>query len=587
MSKIKKAVSIILSSILIICTFTGCKVNSADDNAKMQEQFENLCDRLFKEAFEDNILDAHFTFSNPSKYGIEYSEEDYNLGEFSEEYLESIYKQSKEDLKELKKIRRSALTNEQKLTYDTLVEYLDKQDNYCKTAIITNIMGPNSGLISNLSSNFIEFQFYDEEDVRIYLDLLADVENYMNQVFTFLSKQAAAGYFMSDYNADLVIEQCKKYLAAENDPLIVTFEDKIAKLDISESGKDEYIETNREYVEKYFNRAYSDTIDVLNELKGSCTNEQGLCNYGEIGEKYYDAIIKEKTSSDMDGEELADFLDDAMSGLMLELSVILAADYDAYYSALSYQPDFTEPEQVLEYVLDNMGKDFPEPVTLNYNIEYQNKACEVEHSLAYYVTCRIDNVEVNNIKVNGSEVNEDSFQLYNTLAHEGYPGHLYEFTYFYANEDVPDIRKILSFIGATEGWAQYASNLSTDYLDLSENEKRIIYINDLFSYILCSRVDVGVNYEGWDLEDTREYLSNYIDANTETVESLYYSATGDPGLYFPYTTGYIMMVDLRKTAEEELGDEFDACKYHEWLLNTGITSFEVYEEQLEIWLDAQ
>ena len=100
MSKIKKAVAIILSSILIICTFTGCKVNSADDNAKMQEQFENLCDRLFKEAFEDNILDAHFTFSNPSKYGIEYSEEDYNLGEFSEEYLESIYKQSKEDLKD-------------------------------------------------------------------------------------------------------------------------------------------------------------------------------------------------------------------------------------------------------------------------------------------------------------------------------------------------------------------------------------------------------------------------------------------------------------------------------------------------------
>ena len=167
---------------------------------------------------------------------------------------------------------------------------------------------------------------------------------------------------------------------------------------------------------------------------------------------------------------------------------------------------------------------------------------------------------------------------------------MYQFTSFYNRDDVHNIRKTLDFIGATEGWAQYASNCTLDYLDMSDNERKLTIINDLITYIVVSRVDLGVNYEGWDIDDTFDYLSGFFSVDTDydsednLVMNVYSSAVGDPGLYFPYTIGHIYMNDMREKAEEELGSDFDAKEYNRWLADVGITTFEIYNEQLDEWL---
>ena len=117
---------------------------------------------------------------------------------------------------------------------------------------------------------------------------------------------------------------------------------------------------------------------------------------------------------------------------------------------MDYKAGFDTPDDVLKYIIKEMESDFPAPATTNYNIEYQNKACEVEGTLAYYVSSRIDDISINNIKVNGSEVESGSLMMYETLAHEGYPGHLYEFTNFYNNDSICNARKALDFTGATD-----------------------------------------------------------------------------------------------------------------------------------------
>ena len=177
-------------------------------------------------------------------------------------------------------------------------------------------------------------------------------------------------------------------------------------------------------------------------------------------------------------------------------------------------------------------------------------------------------------------------QMYTTLAHEGYPGHLYQFTASNANKDIPNVRKILSFIGATEGWAQYASKCTLDYLDTSEGIKKLIYANDILGYILYSMVDVGVNYNGWDYEKVKEYMSTALgSADSESVtaatKEAYDLARSNPGYFLPYTVGYLKMIDMRETAESELGSSFDAKEYHTFIMNLGITSIDVYEKALD------
>ncbi len=581
-----RVTALIMSFVMLFCC-SGCSLFFKIEQKDVDSSFDEYCDRVVVKFFENDSLNAHFTLSNPETLGIKYGEDDYTLGEVNLNDSAEAYSEMETLLKELKEFNYAALTDEQQLTYDILKDYFEKQLAYKGTDELINLFAPNSGLIGNLSTNFIEYQFYDKEDVEQYLMFLKSVDTYMESVFEFTRNQAKKGYFMADELVDRVIEMCETYINAENEPLLITFEDRIAKLDLSDEEKDSFITTNEEYVEKYYLPVYQKTIDLMEELRGSGINDGGLAGYGKTGVQYYEAIVAEKTSSDMTPKEVAEYLDEAMDNVWQDLVAMYYKDSEAYFAADSYQPDFSDPNEVMEFLLDNITDRFPEPYTENYTIEYQNPACEIEGTTAYYVSCRIDDISVNNIKVNGSAVKDDSLRMYLTLAHEGFPGHAYQFTSAYGNEEIPAVRKIVDFIGYTEGWAEYASTLCTDYLGISDNMQEMIYLNDIFSYIICSRVDVGVNYEGWSVSDTLDYLSEYLECDEELAEGIYYDVVGDPGIYLPYTVGHLKFRELREKVENKLGKNFDEKEYHQFYVSLGLASFDVAEDRLDKWLAEQ
>ena len=579
-----KVLSMLLATTVL---FTGCIFNRSEDKKTEDESFSEYCDLLLADMIESDALSAHYSISDPEDYDVKFSEEDYNLGTVDMDEISEEYDQMRETLEKLESFKDKDLTKEEQITKACLVEYYETKLAYEGTDWLYNAFSPTNGITSALSTNFIEFVFYDEEDVEQYLMFLKDVPNYMESLYEFARTQSEMGYFMPDYVADQTIEACEQYLDAEVEPLLVTFEDKIDKLDISDGDKEEYIALNEEYVEEYYLPVYEDIIDLLEELKGTGINDGGLVGFGKDGKKYYEAIVREKASEDITPDELAEYLDDAMTEVINKMMEIYDKDSDAYNEASSYTTDFETPEDALEFLQKQMDELFPEPLTEEYVIEYQNPACEVDGVLAYYVNCRIDDIDYNSIKVNGSAVEEGSIGMYLTIAHEGYPGHLYQYTSCYGNEDTLDVLKMLSFIGVSEGWAEYASICSLELLELSDTWQEMIYLDDVFTYIVCSRLDIGVNYEGWDINDAKNYLSDYLYVTDELVRDLYYSAIADPGVYIPYTYGQLRMWELREMAEDELGKSFDVKEYHEFLTDLGIVSFDIIEDELENWLDEQ
>ena len=460
------------------------------------ESFTQLCDDLFRDMISSSAYNAHFSVTDESEYGIAFTEEDYSLGEF--------YYDSQEDFdyygeyrKRLLAISRDGLSSTEKRTYDILLEYLNIKLDYEDCYKVENLFDPRNGIVSSLSWDFIEYVFYDKEDIDEYLLFLKSAAAYVSSALDYASEQIKDGYFMCDEIIDANIEQIDKYLSAQTDPLIVTFEEKTDEMDsLTDEEKEEYKALNEEYVNTYYLPVYSKIREFLLEHKGAGTNEGGLCGFGEEGKAYYEALIKDKTSCNMTAGELINYLDDAMDSVFLQIVEIANNDYDSYEESFDYDTGISSPDDVMEYALEKMSADFPEPVTRNYSLKYQNEACEVDGNTAYYVLCRIDDISVNNIKINGSSVGDSSISLYSALTHEGYPGHLYQYTYFYSNDEIPDVIKMLDLLGSTEGWAEYASYCTLDYLDCAENVKKMIYLNDIFSYILVSRVDAGVNYEG-------------------------------------------------------------------------------------------
>ena len=576
---IRRALAVVLAGTLTVSLF-GCKTETKEQ--KEQRQFGEYCDELFKDVLGDDVLSVHYKLADPEKFGVEVK--DYTLGDFSVEEIEKSEKEVDGVIEKLNGFNPELLTQRQQLSLKTLKAYFEQQAEYDGLSMLQNMFGSNSGLIANLPTNFIEYVFDDEQDVKEYLDLIKDTKRYVDQVLDFTKKQAEEGRFMASFCAQDNIDMCNKYLDEEVNPLLASFEEKIAELDIDETKKKEYIAANEQYVNDYYNEAYKDVISVLSELMQGETNDKGLY-YVDGGKELYTAIVHDKTSTQMTPEEVIKLLDSELESVLTEYATLYYSDETLAAQETNLDTGMSEPKEILEYLSEKCTSEFPEPYTKDFVVEYQSKATEVDGTVAYYLTARLDQLDYNSIKVNGSAVEGDDVQLYTTLAHEGFPGHLYQYTSVYNNEEIPDVLKLVDFIGFTEGYAQYASDRSYRMLGCSEELSQMCAIDGMFGYILQSRVDLGVNYEGWGVDDVSGYLNDYIyDEDGSTAQSIYETVISDPGLLLPYTVGHIKMIKLREKAERKLGDSFDAKEFHQLILDTGIVPFEIMEEELNSYI---
>lgn len=582
--KLKKITALFLSSVIAVTCF-GC--SSVKKAVKRNDSvlFDEICEEIFTNSISSSVLGSHFMIMNPSEYGIEFDEDAYGFGETNIDNFKEAEKENAEYLDRINSINRNFLSEQQKITYDVLKWELETETAYTGTYYLQNILGPTGGVVANLAVNYIEYAFYREDDIDDYFRIIEATPDGISSFCDFVYEVSDKGYMLPDCILDKDIEQCDNYLNAERNPIEESFVSKIEKLNLDENKKNEYIEKNKKIVAENITPCYIMLKETIQNVKGTGKTEGGLVNYGNDGKRYYEALLRQKTSSDMSVKETAKYIDKKLAAYIRDLQMIYLLDSKAVEVLDNYEPDFETPEEVLEFIISHMEDEFVNPVTTEYNIEYMNPACEIDGVLAYYMCAPIDNVSYNNIKVNKSMVGLDAMSMYTTIAHEGMPGHMYQFTSMYSNNEIPDIRKICDFIGAYEGWAEYAATRTFKYLiekdNLPESSDTIFLINERFSYLLYSRVDIGVNYEGWTIEDVQEYLADYIGDNYEAAKEMYYGTIGDPCVMMPYTVGTEIMFDMEMEFDDHYGNEEGHKMFNKFIFENGIMPFPVYESLMD------
>lgn len=582
--KLKKITALFLSSVIAVTCF-GC--SSVKKAVKRNDSvlFDEICEEIFTNSISSSVLGSHFVIMNPSEYGIEFDEDAYGFGETNIDNFKEAEKENAEYLDRINSINRNFLSEQQKITYDVLKWDLETETAYTGTYYLQNILGPTGGVVANLAVNYIEYAFYSEDDIDDYFRIIEATPDGISSFCDFVYEVSDKGYMLPDCILDKDIEQCDNYLNAERNPIEESFVSKIEKLNLDENKKNEYIEKNKKIVAENITPCYIMLKETIQNVKGTGKTEGGLVNYGNDGKRYYEALLRQKTSSDMSVKETAKYIDKKLAAYIRDLQMIYLLDSKAVEVLDNYEPDFETPEEVLEFIISHMEDEFVNPVTTEYNIEYMNPACEIDGVLAYYMCAPIDNVSYNNIKVNKSMVGLDAMSMYTTIAHEGMPGHMYQFTSMYSNNEIPDIRKICDFIGAYEGWAEYAATRTFKYLiekdNLPESSDTIFLINERFSYLLYSRVDIGVNYEGWTIEEVQEYLEDYIGDNYEAAKEMYYGTIGDPCSLMPYTVGTEIMFDMEMEFDDRYGNEEGHKMFNKFIFENGIMPFPVYESLMD------
>lgn len=578
---LKKYSFYLLLLILTTLFATGCK-SKQDNTLSVQEDFDNFLDQVFIEEVQRDSLTLNYSVANPENYGIENTK--VSLGHYSVPYIESMLAASENYLAQLNQFDYNKLTESQKLSYDILKDDLELEKTMGDFILYNECLSPTSGIQAQLPILLAEFNFYNKEDIDTYIQLLPMVYTYFQEIITFERQKAEAGLFMNDSVADSIMKQCKAFIKNKNENyLIDIFNDKLENFQgLTESQLEAYKNANKEAVIDYVIPAYELLIASLEELKGTGINKGGL-SYYKNGKEYYEYLIRVNTGSSKSIEELKKLVDNSINTNLLKLGTIMTKDSGVYDKVMNLTFSYTDPAQIIEYLKDSIAKDFPESPDVNCSIKYVPSSLQEYLSPAMYLIPAIDNYKDNTIYINNNP-DYDLTQIFPTIAHEGYPGHLYQSVYFRELEPAA-VRNLLDYGGYVEGWATYVEYYSYQLAGFDKNVSDFLDANMAANMALYCRLDIGIHYDGWTLSDTSNYLRDYGIEDDATVKLLYNTMIEEPALYPQYGIGYLEFIELRDTAKEELGEDFVLKDFHEFVLNIGPAPFSIIEDRLDGWMD--
>lgn len=557
------------------------------DAQSEQKAFDAWCKEQFTDSMENaDTITLHYMLEDPEKYGIQ--EGEIGFGDISVEEMKKDRKENEQCLKELSTFDYSMLSDAQQVTYGALHFYLkcaNEEDDY---SLYGNALSPDLGIPANVPVELNEYPLRSKEDVDTYLTLLTKLPDYFAQLAAYEKEVSDAGLFISDDTLKDTLKQMREFIRnPEENYLITTFEARLDAIDgLSRSQKSELVKTNQKNVKEYIIPAYETLIKEISALKGTGKNNGGLCNF-EKGKQYYEYLAKYYTCSDMSVDEIMNILEERVDTLMSRLQKIIRKDVGAVsdYEDLKYT--LKDPDEILTHLQKQMKPYFPECPKVSYTVKHVDPSLAESLSPAFFMVPQIDNYEENTIYINDKSSSFDSNDLYSTLAHEGFPGHLYQTAYYNSTNPEP-IRQMLNFGGYSEGWATYVELSSYELIDFGENDTDITDICQIeseLSLALSSIVDIGVNHKNWNKNKISTYLEDYGMGGKETVDQLYTLVVEDPGNYLQYYVSYLEFWNLRCKAKAQLKDQFDLKAFHKVILDCGPAPFSVMETQVDKYIN--
>lgn len=551
--------------------------------------FDEFIQEIFLDSIDGDTVSLHFTLAEPEAYGITPGE--ITFGGYG-------YGDKKQSLKDLREVKRqlnsydqTLLDREQRITKDILNYYIDISEEDIGLDYYAEPFSPQTGAHVNIPYLMAEYAFYDRQDVEDYLVLLTKLGEYFDEIMKWEREKADEGLAMSDELLDQVLEECQAFVwdGDEDFLLVSTFRERLDGLQsLTEEEKKAYEDRQRAILENEFSDAYRRLSGELEKLKGKGSNEMGVCYFPE-GDRYYEYLIKKDIGMTYGSvDELFDAIVDSINDIYTQVNSIVNGREDIYDQWMNEPEDGREPAEMLEDLRERILEDFPNTASnSSYRIKKVPEAMEDMVSPAFYMIPPIDRYDDNNIYINEGKLN-GGYNLYSVLAHEGYPGHLYQ-TVTFAGTDACDLRKLLSFGGFSEGWGTYAEFYSYRYMDyLPVEVRRLDCLEGRLNLALSATLDIGVNYFGWDRDYTAEVIE-YLTGmpGKAIVDDMFNYLISSPAEYLNYYVGCMEIEKMEQEARQTLGYAYQVKEFHRFLLEFGSAPFTVIRPYFEEWLKEQ
>ena len=536
--------------------------------------FSEFCTTLFREEMKSNTMNLHFTLKDPKAAGIDSYE--ITLGSLSGDSPHNQARQLKKLSEELKKYSHRSLKGKDRLTCRLLSDYISRQQNLAAYPYYDEPLTPSGGVTSQLPVLLAEYTFRNTRDIKDYLGLLSQMDTYFLGILDYEQKKADAGLFMSDEACLKVIEGCEVFTEHPDDNFLIdTFSNRLNAMDgLTDTQKNAYLKQHSKVLSDHVLPAYSQMIKGLTMLLGRGHNNWGLCNFPE-GKAYYEAVVSADTGCDDSVEDLFSQIAKARREDLTFCQNLL--EKNPKLASQSPKPDaaLKEENAMLSRLQKEILTDFPAPPQTDVEICHVDPALSEYLAPAFYITAPIDDISHNRIYINDAK-NDTDIYYFTTLAHEGYPGHLYQ-TICTSSYGAPEVLSLLNYPGYTEGWATYTEMQSFYYAGLDPDLASLLQHNQAATLSLYATADIGIHYFGWEKEKIAAFWSEYGVDDTATVKRITDLILEEPGNYLKYYVGYLKFRQMREQLALE-NKSFSVSAFHEAILRTGPSPFSVLEE---------
>ena len=541
---------------------------------KSSGSFSEFCTTLFREEMKSNTMNLHFTLKDPKAAGIDSYE--ITLGSLSGDSPHNQARQLKKLSEELKKYSHRSLKGKDRLTCRLLSDYISRQQNLAAYPYYDEPLTPSGGVTSQLPVLLAEYTFRNTRDIKDYLGLLSQMDTYFLGILDYEQKKADAGLFMSDEACLKVIEGCEVFTEHPDDNFLIdTFSNRLNAMDgLTDTQKNAYLKQHSKVLSDHVIPAYSQMIKGLTMLLGRGHNNWGLCNFPE-GKAYYEAVVSADTGCDDSVEDLFSQIAKARREDLTFCQNLL--EKNPKLASQSPKPDaaLKEENAMLSRLQKEILTDFPAPPQTEVEICHVDPALSEYLAPAFYITAPIDDISHNRIYINDAK-NDTDIYYFTTLAHEGYPGHLYQ-TICTSSYGAPEVLSLLNYPGYTEGWATYTEMQSFYYAGLDPDLASLLQHNQAATLSLYATADIGIHYFGWEKEKNAAFWSEYGVDDTATVKRITDLILEEPGNYLKYYVGYLKFRQMREQLALE-NKSFSVSAFHEAILRTGPSPFSVLEE---------
>lgn len=589
---------------LFLAAFTGITI-FLFTYRRDEKLYSSISSRLFQEEMLASTLNMHYTIACPADFGI--YDYDAVLPCYSAEGQLSSQAATENLLASLQRLNAGKLSSADAYSYFLLTRSLENSLQMSSYAYYDEPLSPSSGMQSELPILLAEYTFRNRQDVLDYLSLLDQTDEYFASLLVYEQEKADAGLLMPASSLDKVKKQCdtivtKEELQQGTHFLQSTFQERLQVLceagELTEEEAVKFSVLNDRLLKTVLQPAYEALADGLFLLEDPDIPLTGLAAKPQ-GTEYYQCLLRSETGSYRSIPDIQELLSEAFHREYESIHTI-ATEHPDILHYLSAEDAGSFPYDAADNMLADlqtrMQSDFP-PFPDNglpvVTVKAVSPSLEDYCAPAFYLTAPLDDTDNNVIYIN--ERNSPAgLELYTTLAHEGYPGHLYQTVYsnrcFLVNGENP-VREILWYGGYLEGWALYVEFLSYDYASVLMEEQDE-YMDSLYiqlekhnrSLQLClySLLDIMIHYDNASYEQVAKVLENFGITDAASTKAVYTYIAEEPCNYLKYYLGYLEILELRKEAQELWGGQYSDYAFHRFFLDCGPSDFTSLQERLEL-----